>query len=73
MPLRGHPPERVEAAVVQACRDHLLDLTHVASIYAWLDEDEDDWPRCCGSACDPCVGTLAAVARRALTLLERSP
>jgi hypothetical protein len=71
MPLSNYAPDRIDAAVTQACREHALDLTHAGSIYAWLDEDEDAWPRCCGSACDPCVATLGSVARRALTLLER--
>jgi hypothetical protein len=71
MVLSRYAAECVDAAVSQACREHGLDLTHMASIYAYLDEDEDAWPRCCGSACDPCVATLGAVTRRALTLLER--
>ena len=27
------------------------------------------WPRCCGSTCEPCAQTLAAVATRAYELL----
>jgi hypothetical protein len=66
-----YPPARIEAAVTQACRENNLDLTYIGSVYAYLDEDEDEWPACCGSSCDPCVLQLATVARRALILLER--
>lgn len=62
--------QRIDSAVSRACREHGLDLTYMGSVYAYLDEDEDAWPRCCGSACDPCVATLGAAARRALQLLE---
>lgn len=62
--------ERIDSAVSRACKEHGLDLTHMGSIYAFLDEDEDAWPRCCGSACEPCVATLGSVARRALDLLD---
>ncbi len=62
--------ERIDSAVSRACSEHGLDLTHMTSVYAYLDEDEDAWPRCCGDGCDPCVATLGAVARRALDLLD---
>ncbi|MFO0652245.1 MAG: hypothetical protein U0326_38860 [Polyangiales bacterium] len=64
-------PQRLDAAVSQACRECSLDLTHMSAVYAFLDEDEDSWTSCCGSACDPCVASLGAAARRALHILER--
>lgn len=64
------PPQRVAEAVERACREHRLDAQHIGSVYAYLDEDEDAWPACCGSDCEPCVQVLASAARRALTLLE---
>ncbi len=64
------PPVRVDEAIDQSLREHGMDLVWASSIYAYLDDDEDEWPRCCGSACDPCVATLANVTRRVKTLLE---
>lgn len=64
------PPDRVAAAVDRACREHQLDTRWASSVYAYLEEDEGDWPGCCQSACEPCVLTLASAARRALILLE---
>ncbi len=64
-------PQHIDAAVSRACRESGLDLTHMSAVYAYLDEDEAGWSRCCGNACDPCVETLGAAARRALHLLER--
>jgi hypothetical protein len=66
----AHPPERVAEAVERACRETRLDLRYVSSVYAYLEEPEDDWPPCCGSDCDPCVQHLAECARRALGLLD---
>lgn len=62
--------DRERDAVEQACRYAGLDLTHAGSVHAYLAEDEDAWPRCCNSSCDPCVVTLQHAARRALVLLE---
>lgn len=64
------PSSRVEEAVAQACREFRLDPALEGSVHAYLDEDEDLWPACCGSSCDPCVQTLGSAARRALILLE---
>jgi hypothetical protein len=68
-----YPPDRVDAAIEQACRECQLDLTYASSIYAYLEEDEDCWPACCGSSCEPCVLQLSTVARRALSILESDP
>ncbi len=68
MPPSDH--DRARDAVEQACREAGLDLTHAGSVHAYLAEDEDAWPRCCSSSCDPCVLTLQHAARRALALLE---
>ena len=66
----GHAPERVREAVERACLETALDLQHASSVHAWLEEDEDCWPACCGSACEPCVQHIAEAARRALRILE---
>lgn len=67
------PPERVAVAVERACVEYQLDAQFIPSVYAYLAEDEDAWPGCCGSDCAPCVQTLAHAARRALALLESPP
>lgn len=64
------PQDRLAAAVERACREHQLDAQFIPSVYAYLDEDEGDWPACCGSDCSPCVQTLSAAARSALIALE---
>jgi hypothetical protein len=63
-------PSRVDEAVAQACREFHLDPALAGSVHAYLEEDEDLWPACCGSSCEPCVQTLGSAARRALILLE---
>ncbi|MFO0561707.1 MAG: hypothetical protein U0269_27085 [Polyangiales bacterium] len=65
-------PAQVRDAVEQACRECDLDSQFIASVYAYVEQDEDEWPRCCGSSCEPCVQALEHAARRALILLERS-
>ena len=64
------PPSRVDAAVAQACREFHLDPALKGSVRAYVEVDEDLWPACCSSNCDPCVQTLGSAARRALILLE---
>lgn len=59
------------AAVEQACRDTSLSMEYAASIHAYIAQDEDEWPACCGSSCEPCVLALENTARRALKLLGR--
>jgi hypothetical protein len=66
-----YPAEKVRDAVEQACREMHIDSQYIGSVYAYMEEDEDTWPRCCGSSCEPCVLTLCAAARRALALLEK--
>jgi hypothetical protein len=44
---------------------------YASSIYAYVEQDEDEWPPCCGSSCEPCVLALEHTARRALIELER--
>ncbi|MEZ4405654.1 MAG: hypothetical protein R3A52_04025 [Polyangiales bacterium] len=65
-----HPPERVALAVERACRETRLPVTSMGLVFAFLDDDEDEWPSCCNNGCEPCVLTLAAAARRAMDLLD---
>lgn len=69
-PMQPYPPERVADAVEQSLREHGMEQVWASSIYAYLEDDEDSWPRCCGSACEPCVATLASVARRVMSILD---
>lgn len=65
-------PEQIRDAIEQACRETALDAMYIPSIYAYVEQDEDEWPSCCNSQCEPCVLTLGHTARRALVLLERA-
>jgi len=58
---------QVVAEAVRQCR---LDRSYALAVAEMIDEDDDGWPACCGSSCDPCVLTLAAAARRARELLR---
>jgi hypothetical protein len=68
--MNGPTPEQIRDAVERACAECDLDSQFIASVYAYIEQDEDEWPRCCGSSCEPCVLTIAHAARRALILLE---
>jgi hypothetical protein len=67
-----YTPDQIRDAVEQACREQHIESMYIGSVHAFLEEDEDSWPACCGSSCEPCVLTLEAAARRALILLERT-
>jgi len=63
-------PEQVRDAIEQACHETSLDVQFASSVCAYVEQDEDEWPACCGSSCEPCVLTLEHTARRALIILE---
>jgi hypothetical protein len=64
---------RERDAVERACQDTNLDAQYAMSVHAYLSQDEDEWPACCGSSCEPCVLALEHTARRALIILESAP
>ena len=66
-----YTPDQIRDAVEQASREYNVESMYIGSVHAFLEEDEDSWPACCGSSCEPCVLTLETAARRALILLER--
>ncbi|MBL8604546.1 MAG: hypothetical protein JNK72_21650 [Myxococcales bacterium] len=66
-----YAPEAISAAAERACLEHHLESAFVGSVMAYMSEDEDTWPSCCGSGCEPCVLSLESAARRALILLEK--
>lgn len=57
-------------AVAEAVRQCRLDRSYALAVAEMIDEDDDGWPACCGSSCDPCVLTLATAARRARDILR---
>lgn len=71
-PMNRPSPAQIRASVEQACQECDLDSRFIASVYAYIEQDENEWPRCCASACDPCVQTIGHAARRALALIERA-
>lgn len=62
-----HPS--ADAAVTAALREAAaragLAPDQIGLIRMYLDEDPDTWASCCGSACDPCVLTIACAVRDA--------
>ncbi len=58
-------PEVVAVALRDAAARAGLAPDQVGLIRMYLDEDPDTWASCCGSACDPCVLTIACAVRDA--------
>ena len=63
-------PEAVSAALAQASEENGLQEWYRVCVRPLLRMPESDWPRCCGSSCEPCSEQLKRVARRTLALLE---
>jgi hypothetical protein len=63
------PPELtdspIEQALTIALEENQLPEGYRQSVRELIDQPEADWPRCCGSDCDPCVLTLQRAAARA--------
>lgn len=66
----AHPPERVALAVERACRENRVPVTSIGLVFAFLADDESEWPSCCNHGCEPCVLVVAAAARRARGILD---
>lgn len=62
--------EAVAAALAQASDEHGLQEWYRVCVRPLLRMPESDWPRCCGSSCEPCSEQLKRVARRTLALLR---
>jgi hypothetical protein len=60
--------ERPEFA--RACGEHGLPAYYQPSVRPLFAMPATQWPRCCGSSCEPCAETLIAVATRVCELLE---
>ena len=66
MPESSSKPEKVslEEALDKALWENQLDPAYRDMVVDLLDTPADEWPRCCGSDCDPCVVTLSRVVTR---------
>lgn len=62
-------PEAVSAALAKASEEDGLQEWYRDCVRPLLHMPESDWPRCCGSSCEPCSEQLKRVARRTLGLL----
>ncbi len=62
--------QEVEAALATASDEHKLASYYRDCVRPLLTMPREQWPRCCGSGCEPCAETLKAVAGRVLGLLD---
>lgn len=62
-------PEFKEA-LARACAELGLADYYQPSVRPLFSMPMSQWPRCCGSACEPCAETLIAVATRVCELLD---
>jgi hypothetical protein len=62
-------PARVEAALAKASDEMGLQSWYRDCVRPLLRQPREQWPRCCGGACEPCNQTLVIVAERVLALL----
>ncbi len=62
----------LEAALVQASEELGLQDYYRDCVRPLLRMSEEQWPRCCGSTCEPCNQLLVNVASRVLSLLDES-
>jgi hypothetical protein len=60
----GPAAAALEADIQSALRDNVLSEEYAGLIHQLLEQPAEDWPRCCGSDCDPCVTALARVVLR---------
>jgi hypothetical protein len=63
--LPGSDDSPIEQALTVALEENQLPEAYRQSVRELIDQSEADWPRCCGSDCDPCVLTLQRTAARA--------
>lgn len=56
-------------ALARASAEHGLADYYLPSVRPLFSMPSSQWPRCCGSTCEPCAQTLIAVATRTCELL----
>jgi hypothetical protein len=64
-----HEPLPLEEALVRASNELGLQDYYRDCVRPLLKMPEEQWPRCCGSTCEPCNQLLVNVATRTLTLM----
>ena len=57
-----------ERALAQAAVEYGLQDYYYDCVKPLLTMPKEQWPMCCGGGCEPCNGTLVAVADRTLEL-----
>jgi hypothetical protein len=62
-------PSRIEAALARASDEFGLQAWYRDCVRPLLRQPREQWPHCCGGACEPCNQTLINVAERVLALL----
>ena len=60
-------------ALARACAEVGLADHYQPSVRPLFSMPMTQWPRCCGSSCEPCAQTLIAVAERVCALLDIDP
>lgn len=58
-----------KTALAQASAEHGLADYYLPSVRPLFSMPSSQWPRCCGSTCEPCAQTLIAVATRTCEIL----
>ena len=61
-------PEVRTRALIKAAEEYGLQDHYYDCVRPLLGMPKEQWPSCCGGGCEPCNGTLAAVADRTLEL-----
>lgn len=56
------PPETELALAQRLLKQAGTSGDYAASVLEQLELPREAWPSCCGSSCDPCVGTLNRIA-----------
>jgi hypothetical protein len=72
----GYSTEQVTAALQRAAVEYGLQDYYIDIARPLLHMPKEQWPMCCGGGCEPCQGTITAVAERTIDLLalsERNP
>ncbi len=59
-------------ALDRAMREQRVEPWHREAALGLLESPPDEWPPCCGNACDPCTLVLRRVVERARALLDES-
>ena len=62
----------LSVALERAMREQRLEPWHREAALGLLESPPENWPPCCGSACDPCTLVLRRVVERAQALLAAS-